>query len=246
MRMRGGIAYVAPLSNFLGTQLSNRIRSDQEMISTIAGLDLEFQPGDKFSYSNLGYSLLGVIVGRVNRSSWSEAVHKRIFEPFGMKHSAVEGEDPRPPEYLAAGLLSFKVFSKQLFMKLPHWNYSMIKGAGGIVTTVGDLNIWNNTLSKKEENDPNWGATYFPRGLPSEENYSYGWFLSENSIDGDHKITTINHGGEDPGYCATAIRLPSLKAHLIVTLNSDYCLLKEGALKPLTKQILKHLTSSRE
>lgn len=241
MRMTSGIPYILPMQNFLGLQLSRRIRSQEEMVEAIAKLNLEFNPGAKFSYSNLGYSLLGVVISKVDGSPWAESLRKRIFVPFGMAHTSTEGTTPEPPENLAAGLLPLEITSKTFFVKLPHWNYSMIKGAGGIVSTVRDLHLWNEGLSKKVKEDPLWAKSYFPTGKPSEENYSYGWFYSTNKLSDTKEVDTVNHGGEDPGYCATNIRLQAEDSHIVMTTNSDYCALKEGAYKSFTRYILSYL-----
>jgi CubicO group peptidase (beta-lactamase class C family) len=239
--MRSGLPYILPKKDFLSLQLSNRIRSEQEMIDAIGSLELEFPPGEKFSYSNLGYSLLGAVIARVEKSSWSEALRKRIFEPFKMTNTTTEGDHPEPPSNLATGLIPFRLFSNTLFLKLPHWNYSMIKGAGGIVSTVNDLHLWNLALSERSIRDLDWAKVYFPTGPANDEDYSYGWFLSESNLAGGRTIQTINHGGEDPGYCAVNIRVPSLDAQMIITTNSDYCALRDGAYKSLIEDATEYL-----
>lgn len=243
IRMRGGIPYILPTREFLSLQLTKRIRTEEEMVQAIARQKLDFEPGERFSYSNLGYSLLGVIVGRVEQSSWAEAIRSRIFRKMGMVHSAIEGETPEPPSNLATGLLPFSFLSRTVFLALPHWNYSMIKGAGGIVSTVEDLHLWNQMLSRRAKADPVWAATYFPTGTPGDENYSYGWFFSESEI-ASRRIKTINHGGEDPGYCALNILIPEFESEIIVTTNSDYCAFKEGAYRTFTSDILEYLPST--
>ncbi len=94
---------------------------------------------------------------------------------------------------------------------------------------------------KKSLLDPNWAQTYFPVGEPGDENYSYGWNLSESQIN-DEKIRMINHGGEDPGYCASNTRIPSLESELLITTNSDYCILKVDTYKQFTRMVLDYLS----
>lgn len=239
--MRSGIPYIFPTSQFLSIQLSNRIYSSDEMLQAIGSLKLEFNPGEKFLYSNLGYSLLGIIIARVEKSTWAETLQKRIFIPFNMNHSTVEGETSGPPAGLAVGLFPLKIFTKNIFIQLPHWNYSMIKGAGGIVTTISDLNLWNQALTQKIKQNSLW-STLLPSGTAANENYSYGWFLTEKST-GTTVVKTISHGGEDPGYCAQNIRVPELNATIIITSNSDYCILNDGAFKPFTQAMLEYLSN---
>jgi len=244
MRMRAGVPYILPVKDFLGVQLSSRIRTQDELIQKIANLELVHEPGTQFEYSNLSYNLLGVVVSRVEGRSWAESVRRRIFIPFVMNHTSIEGEVPARPDHLAVGLLPFIVFSKTWFLSLPHWNYSLIKGAGGIVSTVEDLHRWDEGLTHQAQKDPSLAGEYFPSGPPSDENYAYGWFRSENKIATGDKIETINHGGEDPGYCASNIRLVKNDAHIVLTTNSDYCAFKEGAYREFTRAVLTYLRSA--
>lgn len=244
--MTGGISYVLPTKDFIKIQFSDRIRSLDEMISEIALLDLESQPGQRFNYSNLGYSLLGVIISRIEKMSWAESLRKRIFDPFKMVNTTTEGDSPERPENLATGLLPLTFHSKVFFLALPHWNYSMIKGAGGIVSTVDDLHLWNEALTRKAIADPVWASEYFPHGVPGDENYSFGWIYSENALLDESKVKTFNHGGEDPGYCGTNIRIAEANANFMLTTNSDYCALKDHVYRPLIRAVLTYLYSGSE
>ncbi len=47
--------------------------------------DLNFKPGEKYLYSNTGYTLLAVIVARVSGKSFREFTDENIFRPLGMK-----------------------------------------------------------------------------------------------------------------------------------------------------------------
>lgn len=240
VEMRSGIPYVLPMSDFVALQFSSRIRSEQELVAAIGRLKLEFVPGDKFHYSNLGYSLLGVIIGRVDHGSWAEALKKRIFDPLHMTNTAVEGEVPQPPPGLAVGMLPLSLFSRVYYLVLPHWNYSMIKGAGGMVSTVEDLRRWNQHLDDKSKTDPSWAQAYFPSGWSAAENYRYGWFYSDSAI-GTQKVQTISHGGEDPGYCANVVRLPQSETYIVVMTNTDFCVLHDEALRPFTDAVIRYL-----
>jgi CubicO group peptidase (beta-lactamase class C family) len=47
-------------------------------------LDLDFEPGERYSYSNSGYCLLGMLIERVSGTPYGEFVRQRIFAPLGM------------------------------------------------------------------------------------------------------------------------------------------------------------------
>ena len=48
-----------------------------------------FKPGEKFEYSNSGYTLLGLIVEAVSQKPFHEFVAGEIFRPLGMKDSVL-------------------------------------------------------------------------------------------------------------------------------------------------------------
>jgi len=48
---------------------------------------LNFSPGTDYLYSNTGYTLLGVIVGRVSGQSLDAFTRSQLFQPLGMAHT---------------------------------------------------------------------------------------------------------------------------------------------------------------
>ena len=48
---------------------------------------LDFNPGEKYAYSNFGYCLLGRVIEAAAHSSYNEALQKLVLEPCGMRHT---------------------------------------------------------------------------------------------------------------------------------------------------------------
>jgi len=103
--------------------------------------ELNFAPGDEWSYSNSGYVLLPEVIRRVSGLPFSEYAQKNIFEPLGMKNS-VYAEDPNtliPDRALA--------YDKED----GRWHLDMYMGndrggAGALYTSAADLALWNDAL----------------------------------------------------------------------------------------------------
>jgi CubicO group peptidase (beta-lactamase class C family) len=51
---------------------------------------LEFQPGEKWNYSNSGYVLLGYLIEKISQQSYRQFVQENIFNPLGMKDSGYD------------------------------------------------------------------------------------------------------------------------------------------------------------
>lgn len=52
-------------------------------------LKSHFPPGEGFHYSDTGYHLLGLIIEKITATTYHEALHHTIFQPFGMNHTYV-------------------------------------------------------------------------------------------------------------------------------------------------------------
>lgn len=103
------------------------------------GKPLDFEPGEEFSYSNSNFMLLAEIVEQVSGIDYEEFVQKNIFDKLGMKDST---------------FTSVYDFSSDRFAQ-PHggddgteyFGYRGVNfGAGDIISTANDLNIWLNAL----------------------------------------------------------------------------------------------------
>lgn len=62
-------------------------RSVGDYLPMIAREGLSFEPGERFSYSNSGYVILGAVVEKVSGVEWFEYVKSRIFGPAGMENT---------------------------------------------------------------------------------------------------------------------------------------------------------------
>jgi len=51
---------------------------------------LEFEPGEKWNYSNSGYVLLGYLIEKISGKTYSQFVQENIFTPLGMKDSGYD------------------------------------------------------------------------------------------------------------------------------------------------------------
>jgi N-acyl-D-amino-acid deacylase len=57
--------------------------SSETLIRYMKGLPLDFNPGEKFAYSNFGFIILGRVIERVSGMPYKEYVRIRVLEPVG-------------------------------------------------------------------------------------------------------------------------------------------------------------------
>jgi CubicO group peptidase (beta-lactamase class C family) len=63
-------------------------------LERICDLKLVAEPGERFTYSDVGYIVLGELVERISGWSLDEFAAKNIFEPLGMKETPFRPNDP--------------------------------------------------------------------------------------------------------------------------------------------------------
>ena len=98
--------------------------------------ELKFRPGGRFHYSNLGYAVLGELVGRLRGLPWPEVVRQNLLEPLGMRSTTT-----RPQDETAAGGLGVHPLADLLYVEPEHDAGSMAP-AGQLWSTVRDLSRW--------------------------------------------------------------------------------------------------------
>ena len=115
------------------------LKGPRDYLSVFPDEAMKFPPGERFSYSNSGYILLGVLIEEVTGIPYRDFVEKEIFVPIGMGHSGYFAMD-RLPEGTAFGYVEDEDGWRTNIYNLP------IIGAsdGGAYTTVHDLaRLWD-------------------------------------------------------------------------------------------------------
>ncbi|WP_432523078.1 serine hydrolase domain-containing protein [Kineococcus sp. SYSU DK006] len=96
---------------------------------------LRHRPGTRFHYSNLGFGVLGELLGRVRGSSWHEVVDEQFLRPLGMARTSTR---PQPP---AAQGLAVHPWA-DLVLPEPEHDAGAMAPAGQLWSTVADLARW--------------------------------------------------------------------------------------------------------
>lgn len=108
------------------------------------GERLLFKPGRAMHYSNDGYKSLGDIVENLTGKSYDDNV-MALFQKLGMKHSST-GNLFNGNNFASAHLGSLKQNEEVPNMPKRLDKNSISIAAGGILSTVDDLHLWNRSL----------------------------------------------------------------------------------------------------
>lgn len=173
---------------------------------------LNFTPGSAYSYSNTGYNLAAIIVSRVSGMSFAEFTRQRIFEPLGMTHTSWRDDFRRVVKGRA---IAYARAGAGYAQDMP---FEYVHGNGGLLTTVGDLLVWNTNFTSPRVGDAAFvtqqeTARPFNDGKPGE--YGLGLFLTPYK--GQREI---GHSGSTAGYRAHLLRNPDIRTSVAVLCNA--------------------------
>jgi CubicO group peptidase (beta-lactamase class C family) len=187
----------------------------EEIIGWFKAAPLDFEPGERFSYSNTGYLLLGYLVEKVSGQSYEVFLRQEILDPLEMMDTGYA----RDGAHLAVGYRSNS--QEAGFM-----NPSLAFSAGGLYSTTEDLNRWERSFDTE---------TLIPRGLIDaiftpfisvpplsyappydRSSYGYGWFVGERL---GHRVA--GHGGTYNGFRALVERYPDDGILIVILSNLE-------------------------
>jgi CubicO group peptidase (beta-lactamase class C family) len=104
---------------------------------------LNYKPGAEYAYTNTGYNLAAIVVERVSGKTFQDFTKERIFAPLGMTHSQWRDDFNRLVKGRA--MAYGRGPSGGYVQSMPFMN---VYGNGGMLTTVHDFLIWNESLTQ--------------------------------------------------------------------------------------------------
>lgn len=196
----------------------------KEMVHRIifAQQNLNFEPGNQFSYSNSGYALLAEIVERKSGMSFPVFVRKKILDPLDMRDSYFVVDFRVAPVKLASAY----DFTGGGYSQIP--SNDSIVGSTGLFTTLEDMCKWVVNFSNPKVGEPKLFRKMESLGVlndgePTE--YGLGQFI------GQHRGTKmIYHAGADAGFVAFVARFPERDLSVVLLGNSSSVPAQELAL----------------
>ena len=93
-------------------------------------ISLEQAPGSVYAYSNLGAGLLGHTMGKLTNQSYESLLQERICSKYLMTNTTSNRKEVKTP--LVKGV-------NHRGAEVSQWDFNVLVGAGGILSTVEDL-----------------------------------------------------------------------------------------------------------
>ncbi len=177
-----------------------------QIVERFKNMPLDFAPGDKFSYSNSGYVLLGAIIEKLTGGSYEDYVGENIFRPLSMDDSGYDHAGT-----VLKNRASGYEFPDGKMSNASYVDMSVPHAAGALYSTVGDLYKWDRALYTEKLVSKAGLARLF---TPFKGDYAYGWEIG--SFAGRKNI---RHSGGVNGFSSDISRFPDDDACVIVLNN---------------------------
>lgn len=191
--------------------------TEDELYRKITALPMDFQPGERWRYTNTNFVLLGMMIHRVTGKFYGDFLAERIFHPLGMTATRVISEEDIIPNR-SAGYRLVKGQLKNQEWVAPTYNTT---ADGALYFNVLDLAKWDaalytEKLVKQASLDRMWTVFPLRDGKPNSGNYGFAWDITR--ING-HRV--IQHGGAWQGFTTYIARYLDDKLTVVVLTNLD-------------------------
>lgn len=177
---------------------------------------LEFEPGERFNYSNPAFNALALIIEKTSGMKWQEYIRKNILEPAGMKTSAIT-DGPHPASGVSHGyLFDGKNYFEKDYDEEPTFAAS---GNGGVWSSVDELWQYEQAIQKNIFLDSNWikksrTVFSFPNWKDSLPPFiGMSWFVYDS-------VPFVGHTGSQGGFRADYVWLPEMKIFYVILCNT--------------------------
>ncbi len=179
-----------------------------ELIVRFQDLPLEFEPGERYAYSNSGYVLLTKVIETVSGQSYADYLEANIFTPLGMENTGYEH-----PLTIIDGIANGYQLTDDGYQRAEYINMNVPQGAGGLYSTIGDLARWNQFLFREIQNEMVLSqeaialmTTPHIRMSDDTPDISYGYGLVINRSP-DYQV--IGHDGGINGFVTSLVYRPN-------------------------------------
>lgn len=187
----------------------------QDVIRSLEKLPLNFEPGERYAYSNTGYHLLGMIIEKLTGGTWQDFLRERILKKLKMKDSDLNSATCKLRHQALGYTWRSNRFERGAFVAPTILGYA----GGGMLSTVVDMAKWDralfsDTLISRSTLEQMWTPAKLNDG--SKVDYGFGWSV------GDYLgFPMVDHGGAHmTGFRTAFMRFLNEELTIIVLCNS--------------------------
>jgi CubicO group peptidase (beta-lactamase class C family) len=190
-------------------RLEKRAHTAESLVRYFKNKPLDFNPGEKYNYSNSNYNLLAYIIEEASGKTYGNFLRENIFEPVGMEYTDHPKNQRKPNIVISKG---YKAIGATEIEQARDINWTVKTGNGSLYSTAYDLMRFTRALFNAQiinENSLNEVVT------SHIDNTGYGWFVRPR-----HGKKQIHMNGRSPGYTSAISYFPSEDLTVIVLSNN--------------------------
>jgi len=170
--------------------------TEEELLKIVEAVPLAYPPGTSWSYSNLGYLTLGILIHKVTGEFYGDFLQQEIFRPLEMSTTRIINEADIIPNRAAGYRLVQGEVKNQEWVS-PSLNTT---ADGSLYFSILDLAKWDAALYtdrplKQSSLARMWTVAPLRNGQPNSGHYGYGWFIE---VQDGHRL--IEHEGQWQGF----------------------------------------------
>jgi CubicO group peptidase (beta-lactamase class C family) len=191
--------------------------SEDQLLKIVGAIPPAYPPGTDWSYSNLGYLTLGILIHRVTGEFYGDFLQQRVFKPLGMSTTRIISEEDIIPNRSAG----YRWVDNRL--KNQEWVSPVLNTTadGSLYFSVLDLAKWDaalygDKLLKSSSLKQMWTVAPLHDGKPNSGHYGYGWFIGDKK--GHH---VVEHEGQWQGFETQISRYVDDRLTVVVLTNLD-------------------------
>lgn len=173
--------------------------------------ELNYAPGDAWSYTNSGYNLAAMLVERVSGMKLQAFCRKEFFEPLRMNSTQWRDDFRRVVPNRA---IAYELQKSEWRQDMP---FEDVYGNGGLLSTVGDMLKWNDNITSGKLHPEIFKQMQTASVLTDGSKIGYGFGLFLEDFDG---LAEVSHSGATAGYRAWLGRIPSKGFSLAMVCNA--------------------------
>lgn len=178
----------------------------ERVMNDLSKLTITEKPGVKFSYSNLGMGLLGIILSEVYQKDYESLVQEIIVKPAGMKTAKINLNDEEK--------LRFAEGYNDLGLSTPYWDLNALPGAGALRSTSEDMLLYMQANMNAYK-----GFMYQSHQIlfkKERDNTGMAWMIVKTKVGN----TLVCHNGGTFGFSSFAGFIKEKKCAVVVLSNS--------------------------
>jgi CubicO group peptidase (beta-lactamase class C family) len=171
-------------------EIGPKLEDRNELVRLMLGARLESEPGKQYRPTDLGYDLLAAIVEMRSGKRYEAYLTDAVFKPAGLVSTGFRLDKNLPAAGAARGYAApvepviadslaarGELKPREANLATEGWFSWALRGAGGVLTTVGDLLRWQHALATDAVLKKGAREKLF---RPFLGTYAYGWNINKS------------------------------------------------------------------